>query len=359
MIAQRRVNYLSSFLGDEMQRFDRLFSILLYLSGGRIVSAIDLARRLGVSKRTIYRDLETLSATGVPVYAERGRLGGIRLLEGYFLPPLMFTREEATALLLGLTALRGLKAAPYAAEAETAARKLLAALPDPLRALLARLDRVLGVERTPADVFHPERTEAAAAPAPESETTTTFLQALLDGRSVRLTYRSPYRHRAIEALVQPLGLVWDRDRWYLVSRSTENPGQPRLWRADRVRGIAPDIAAAPAAPFDVRTLLDRAWLGEAMEEWRAQSPVELRVTSAQAALLQRDWYYSHAQFAPLPDGRVRVRFGEQDAAVVTALVRWLGPGAEVHEPVAWREVLSRDLEALLAAHNAPAGGARA
>jgi predicted DNA-binding transcriptional regulator YafY len=339
-----------------MQRFDRLFSILLYLRGGRIVSAIDLAQRVGVSKRTIYRDLETLSATGVPVYAERGRLGGIRLLEGYFLPPLMFTREEATALLLGLATLRGLKAAPYAAETETATRKLLAALPDPLRSLLARLDRVIGVERTPSDLFHPERAVAADAPTPESETVTAFLQALLDGRAVRISYRSPYRDRAIEALVQPLGLVWDRDRWYLVSRSAANPDQPRMWRADRVRGIVPDVAAAPAALFDVRTLLDRAWLGEAMEEWERQAPVELHVTAAQAALLQGDWYYSHAQFAPLPDDRVRVRFGEQDAAVVTALVRWLGPGAELHQPFAWRAILSRDLEALLAAHNALPGG---
>jgi predicted DNA-binding transcriptional regulator YafY len=339
-----------------MQRFDRLFSILLYLRGGRIVSAIDLAQRVGVSKRTIYRDLETLSATGVPVYAERGRLGGIRLLEGYFLPPLMFTREEATALLLGLATLRGLKAAPYADEVETATRKLLAALPDPLRTLLARLDRVIGVERTPSDVFHPERDEATGAPAPENEAVTTFLQALLDGRAVRLSYRSPYRDRAIEAFVQPLGLVWDRDRWYLVSRSPTEPDQPRMWRADRVRGIAPDVAAANDAPFDVRTLLDRAWLGEAMAEWQRLAPVELHVTAAQAARLQHDWYYGHAQFGPLPDGRVRVRFGEQDAAVVTALVRWLGPGAELHQPVAWRAILSRDLEALLAAHNALPGG---
>jgi predicted DNA-binding transcriptional regulator YafY len=341
-----------------MQRFDRLFSILLYLRGGRIVSAVELARRVGVSRRTIYRDLETLSATGVPVYAERGRLGGIRLLEGYFLPPLMFTREEATALLLGLATLRSLRAAPYAAEIETATHKLLAALPDPLCTLLARLDLMLGVERTPADIFHPEPADATAIPAPESDAVTTFLQALLDGRMVRLSYRSPYREHPVEALVRPSALVWDRDRWYLVSQSPTDPARPRMWRADRVRGIAPDVATAPADPFDVRTLLDRSWLDEAMAEWQKQAPVELHVTTAQAAKLQRDWYYSHAQFAPLPGGRVRVRFGEQDAAVVTALVRWLGPGAELHEPVAWRAILSGDLEALLATHNPPPSDSR-
>ena len=82
------------------ERFDRLFGILLLLRGGRAVPAGELARRFGVSRRTIYRDLEALSAAGVPVYAERGRGGGTRLLEGYFLPPLMFSRGEGIALLL-------------------------------------------------------------------------------------------------------------------------------------------------------------------------------------------------------------------------------------------------------------------
>lgn len=336
-----------------MQRFDRLFSILLYLRGGRIVAAADLARHVGVSRRTIYRDLETLSASGVPVYAERGRSGGIRLHEGYFLPPLMFSREEATALLLGLRVLRGLKAAPYAAEIETAAHKILAALPEPLRASLARLDQVLGVERPPTDIFHPEPADADGVSAPESDTVTAFLQALLDGRTVRLSYRSPYRDRAVEAIEQPLALVWDRDRWYLVGRSVAIPDRLRMWRADRVRAIAPAIAIASAEHGDIRPFLDRAWLREAMEAWQRLSPVELHVTAAQAELLQQDWYYRHAQFAPLPSGRVRMRFGERDAARVLALVRWLGPGAALHAPVAWRDALTHDLGILLAANSAP------
>lgn len=331
-----------------MQRFDRLFGILLYLRGGRVVPAVELARRVGVSRRTIYRDLETLSAAGVPVYAERGRAGGIRLHDGYFLPPLMFSRGEATALLLGLAVLRGLRAVPYAAEIEAASRKLLAALPEPLRSALARLDRVLGVERAPTDSFHPEPVETGGAPAPEGDTVTTFLHALLDGRAVRLAYRSPYSARAIEAIARPLALVWDRDRWYLVGRADGAPARARLWRADRVRAIAPDVATTPAEEFDVRALLERAWLREAMDEWRHLSPVELHITTAQAGRLQQDWYYRHAHFAPLPDGRVRLCFGERDQALVFALVRWLGPGAELSAPAAWRADFAAEVRAMLA-----------
>src|SRR5712692_7343148 len=105
---------------EHMQRFDRVLGILLFLRSKQSVSASELARHFEVSVRTIYRDLETLSAVGVPLYAERGRQGGVRLLQGYFLPPLMFTQSEAIALLLGLTLQRSLRAVPFPTEIEVA-----------------------------------------------------------------------------------------------------------------------------------------------------------------------------------------------------------------------------------------------
>src|SRR5258707_9664241 len=109
-----------------MQHFDRVLGILLFLRSTSSTSAAELARQFDVSTRTIYRDLETLSALGVPLYAERGRKGGVRLLPGYFLPPLMFTQQEAIALLLGLTLQRSLRAIPFPIERDLAEKKLLA-----------------------------------------------------------------------------------------------------------------------------------------------------------------------------------------------------------------------------------------
>ena len=85
-----------------MNRFDRILGIVLRLRSNERLSASQLAAQFAVSRRTIYRDIETLSLLGVPVYSERGRDGGIRLLEGYFLPTLMFSTKEAISLLLGL-----------------------------------------------------------------------------------------------------------------------------------------------------------------------------------------------------------------------------------------------------------------
>jgi predicted DNA-binding transcriptional regulator YafY len=289
---------------------------------------------------------------GVPVYAERGREGGFQLLEGYFLPPLMFSRNEAVSLLLGLTLLGSLRAQPFAADAQTAQQKLLAAVPDKLRAVLAEAEKIIGFEKPPVDIFHvepPALPPDLPAEAAESRTVSLFLQAILERTALALQYRSPYSGKTTGFVVEPLGLFWDRDHWYLAGRPVE-PDQPvRLWRADRVIEIKGRAAIpAPPAEFDVRTLLDRNWLKSAMERWRQQTPVKISLSAAQAGRLQQDWYYRHARFEPIADNRFLMTFGEDNQALVLELLRWLGPEAELVEPAEWRAVIREELRRMLA-----------
>jgi predicted DNA-binding transcriptional regulator YafY len=344
-----------------MQHFDRILGILLFLRSKLSVSAAELARHFEVSTRTIYRDLETLSALGVPLYTERGRQGGVRLLPGYFLPPLMFTQQEAIALLLGLTLQRSLRAIPFPTERAMAEKKLLAALPDTLRSLLTKAEQLVGFEKTPSDIFHPEparqEPEIASILAAEqvdlqqSQTISTFFQAVLDGNLVLMQYASPYRTRTSEVLAEPLGLLWDRDRWYLAGRSAERERPVGLWRADRVVQIKPrQPMVAVQHEFDVRELLGRTWLQSAMEHWRDLAPVKIRLSSAQAERLQQDWYYRHAHFEPETSDQVVMTFGEKDSTIALELLRWLGPGAELLEPYAWRERMQEELRQMLASY---------
>lgn len=339
-----------------MKELDRILGILLALQSRQAISARQLAERFDVSSRTIYRDLQTMSLLGIPVYAERGRNGGIRLLEGYFLPPLMFSRAEAIALLLGMIMLRTLRAAPFQAEMETATQKLLAAVPEHLRTMLARLGQIIGAELSPGDIFHPEPDEPAAASnaqnaSRESAILTHFLQALLDGNAVRLTYQSPYRATAMMAEAHPEGVFWDRGRWYLAGTELERVQEQRLWRTDRVTAISTitmlERAGSRNTRFDINDLLGHAWLKTAMDTWRKRAPVRLRITAEQAQRLQQDWYYRFARYEPCDDGKVIMTFGEQDAELVLALVRWLGPGAELLSPVEWRDKLRAQLEGML------------
>jgi predicted DNA-binding transcriptional regulator YafY len=339
-----------------MNRFDRILGILLFLRSGQSVTATALAQHFEVSVRTIYRDLEALSALDIPIYAERGREGGFRLLEGYFLPPLMFSTQEAISLLLGLTLRSRLQAQPFITEMETARKKLLAAVPDRLRSTLIEANKIIGFERLPGDIFHPELSgpapvEAAQdmSGAAESGVVSLFLQAILDCMSVRLQYESPYQAKAKLFRVEPLGLFWDREHWYLAGRLPGQPEEPRLWRADRVleiKHLRPH--PSPQDPFDVRELLGRNWLKAAMERWRQDTPVKICLSPAQAERLQQDWYYRHAHFEPVAEQQILMTVGEDNPAVVLELLRWLGPGAELLEPRAWRTTLKEELKQMLA-----------
>ncbi|QBD76806.1 WYL domain-containing protein [Ktedonosporobacter rubrisoli] len=339
-----------------MNRFDRILGILLFLRSKQSISAPQMAQHFEVSPRTIYRDLEALSELGVPVYAERGREGGFRLMEGYFLPPLMFSRGEAISLLLGLTLLRGLQARPFPDEMETAEQKLLAAIPERFRSILMQAEKLIGFEKLPYDIFHPERAyKELERPAQEgniheSQVVTVFLQAVLDHNMMWMQYRTPYRLRVHEFTFTPRALLWDRDHWYLAGKREGRSAS--LWRADRVLKIKPyGPASAVQEEFDVRTLLEHNWLRAAMARWQQHAPVKIRLTVAQAERLQRDWYYRHACFEHFSEREMLMTFGEDNRDIVLDLLRWLGPGAELLEPQSWRVALKEELRQMLACYS--------
>jgi len=203
-------------------RADRLLSILLLLQARGRMPARELARRLEVSERTIYRDLDALGRAGVPVYVERGRHGGCALVEGYRTDLTGLTGTEAHTLFaaraVGYLADLGLGAA-----GEAALLKLLAALPDASR---HDAERSLARIHLDPDVwFHtPE-------PAPYLPL---MREAVWQERRLRLTYRRS--DGSITAgVVEPLGLVAKARLWYLVAAEGEGL---RVFRVARIQDAA-------------------------------------------------------------------------------------------------------------------------
>ncbi|MDI3423204.1 helix-turn-helix transcriptional regulator [Streptomyces luteolus] len=198
---------------------ERLLSILLLLQTRGRVPARELAERLEVSVRTIYRDVEALSGSGVPVYAERGRHGGIALLPGYRTDVTGLTADESRALFVlaaeGTHAALGLDSA-----IGSALRKVMAALPAPhrpgaelaARRILVDPVRWLGGPRSAVDL------EA-------------LQDAVFSDRRIDVRYRHSGRSAARDYTVDPYGLVSKAGVWYLVA---DRDGAPRLLRVDRV-----------------------------------------------------------------------------------------------------------------------------
>lgn len=115
-----------------MRRADRLFQILQYLRGGRLVTAAQLSEKLEVTPRTIYRDIAHLIGSGVPIDGEAGV--GYLMRDGYDLPPLMFSHDEIVALVSGARLLQTWGGSKMAAAAEEALIKIDTVLPDDVRA---------------------------------------------------------------------------------------------------------------------------------------------------------------------------------------------------------------------------------
>lgn len=201
-------------------RASRLVALLLLLQTRGQMTTAELARELEVSQRTIFRDVDALSASGVPIYAERGPHGGVRLVDGYRTRLTGMTPEEADALFL--SGLPGPAAELGLGTVMTAARlKVLAALPPELRARATRL-----VERFHLDAagwFHASETVPHLP---------LLSEAVWESRQVRLHYRRG--EDASERVIEPLGVVLKGGIWYLVARVAGVGGQLRTYRVSRV-----------------------------------------------------------------------------------------------------------------------------
>ncbi|HKG56350.1 MAG TPA: YafY family protein [Candidatus Limnocylindrales bacterium] len=200
-------------------RASRLVNLLLLLQTRGGMTAAELARELEVSVRTVHRDVEALSEAGVPIYADRGPHGGVRLVEGYRTRLTGMTGEEAEALFL--SGLPGPAAELGLGTVVAAARlKVMAALPTELRARASRL-----VER-----FHLDAAGwfQASEPVPHLST---LAEAVWEAQRVRIDYERG--DRRVDRTIEPLGLVLKAGVWYVVAATD---GQVRTYRVSRVAG---------------------------------------------------------------------------------------------------------------------------
>ncbi len=215
-------------------RADRLIAVVLLLQARGRMTAPDLAARLGVSVRTIYRDLDALSTAGVPVYADRGAGGGISLPDGYRLDLTALNREEASALFLS-TMPGPLADLGGGHILEAALRKVSAALPAGARHEAEQARQRLHLD--PAEWWQTHE------PVPHLRV---VQEAVWQDRRLRLRYRRRDGSSA-SRLVDPCGLVAKTGVWYLVAAAvaTGDSGDLRVFRVSRVEGDRGDRRDCP------------------------------------------------------------------------------------------------------------------
>jgi predicted DNA-binding transcriptional regulator YafY len=212
-----------------MRRADRLFQIVQYLRGGRLVTAAMLAERLEVSERTIYRDIVDLQSTGVPIDGEAGV--GYVMRSGFDLPPLMFTHDEIVALVAGARIVRSWGGVTMARAAEEALVKIEAVLPDKERARVAN-----------TQIFAPEM-----GMSDQTRPLIDVCEAAVDARTILSFGYRDEAGRSTSRSVQPLGLwfwgkVWTLLAWCQLREDF------RMFRIDRMSDVSPTGVTYKPAP---------------------------------------------------------------------------------------------------------------
>ncbi len=299
---------------------DRLISLLLLLQSRRQCSARVLAERLEVSERTIYRDVDALSAAGVPLYAERGSNGGIVLADGYRRALTNFNEEEIRALFVS-------GASPLA---DLGLERGFTRALEKLHGGLADVQR-RAAEKSRSRIHLDRR--RWNQPDPPREILTALRRAVWDDRRIRIRYED--RNRASSTrTVDPLGLVSKAGVWYLVGR---HGGEMRSFRVERIRG-AHELGERFERPagFD----LERYWSESSARFAQVSRGAEVTVTlRASNDALERITIYWPAEILEQRerDAIVRVTFPGSEVALFQVLA-W-SDAATLLEPAELRDAL--------------------
>ncbi|MER7078895.1 Predicted DNA-binding transcriptional regulator YafY, contains an HTH and WYL domains [Saccharopolyspora kobensis] len=318
-------------------RADRLVSLVLLLRQRGRLSAAALARELEVSTRTVLRDVEALSAAGVPVYAERGRHGGYALLPGFRTELAGLNHDEALALLVAGSR-RGAQAFGLGSALASAMLKVVDALPESYRDTAADAARRLLIDPE-TDLL--SRRVVATEEVPDA-VATEIRRAVFAGRKLRIHYAAADQAPKWRT-VDPIGLVTVRGQGYLLATRS---GADRTYRLARVLAAeALDEAAQRPDGID----LDRAWQ-ERSTRFRTggdQVAVLVRVNPARRADLAGTALAVRAEETDA-DGWLRLEVTFQDARHAEWALWQLTTDAEALAPQ-WLRTSLRDRAAAIAA----------
>jgi predicted DNA-binding transcriptional regulator YafY len=312
----------------------RLLSILLLLQTRGRMTAAQLAAELEVSIRTVYRDVESLHASGVPLYGDAGHSGGYQLVAGYRTRLTGLSAPEAEALFLsgvpGPAAELGLGSALAAAQL-----KLRAALPPGLR---AQADRMRSRFHLDAPGWYAQDDQVPYLPQ--------VADAVWNSRVLDVRYRRWKEPTDVDRRLEPFGLVLKAGRWYVVA----GPG-PRTYRVDQILGVAVrDEEFQPPEEFDLAGYWERYQADFHARRFRGEAVVRLspqaasRLTGAAAQALTETGTAE-------PDGWTRAVLPVESLDHAHGMFLAMGAEVEVLGPPELRARLAETSRAL-AAHYA-------
>lgn len=210
-------------MDDSLNKFDRIIAILIQLQSKKIVRAQDLADRFNVSLRTIYRDIRTLEASGVPIYSEAGI--GYSLMDGYRLPPIMFTREEASSFIAAEKLMQKFTDSALDKHYKSAMYKLKAVLKNSDKDWLDAIESKV-IMQSNQQLFNEKAPNALAL----------FFEGIAEKKQILLLYQTFNTEEINERRIEPVGIFHQNNFWYALGYCHLRKDY-RQFRTDRIQQI--------------------------------------------------------------------------------------------------------------------------
>ena len=312
----------------------RLITLIFLLQNQPNQKASELAEKLGVSLRTVHRYFEMLDEMGIPVYSERGPYGGFSLVRGYKMPPLVFTLEEAVAVVLGTGLVQELWGDLYRESA---------------RGALAKLENLLPEEQAREVAWARSSLTATGMHRADLKQQTPALEKLRratrEHRSVTMLYQTSQVPHPTDRGLDPYALVHRWGWWYVIVFCHVHK-EIRTFRVDRIVKVTlRETSFTKSAEFDLQDYLKH--------EMQAQPQIIARLkfdaTSAHIVAGNHSYWQT---VEPQADGSVEVTFPSPTLEWAASSALAYGPAVEVLEPPELRMMVAEWLNVTAQKYNA-------
>jgi predicted DNA-binding transcriptional regulator YafY len=311
-----------------MNRIDRLSAILIQLQTKRVVRAEEIADRFEISLRTVYRDVKALMEAGVPIGSEAGK--GYFIVDGYHLPPVMFTQPEASAMMVAAKLVEKMTDKSIREEFGSALNKIRAVLNDREKDHLESLQQHV-------EVWQQSRPESAFP----DRFLTDIQQAVVAKEVLHMDYFSGYTDELTIREVEPIGLFYYGEAWHLIAWCRLRGGY-RDFRADRIKDLR-----STGQKFDPRNLFTlKEYLATVVQSNKEMVKVVVLFQKAAVRYIGNTRYGYGFVSEEEHDGRIRMTFL---TCYLKGITRWLlmfGNQVEIESPESVRDMMVQLVEEL-------------
>lgn len=313
-----------------MNRIDRLTAILIHLQSKRIVRAEEIANRFEISVRTVYRDVKALMEAGVPIGSEAGT--GYFIVDGYHLPPVMFSQEEAGAMMMAGKLVEQMTDQSVRTAFDGALMKIKAVLNEAQKDHLESLQDHI-------EVLKPKM----SLPAQKGYFLSDLQKAVVNKQVIQLSYSSNHQNELTRREIEPIGLFYYSSAWHLIAWCRLRNGF-RDFRCDRIKELKPtDVIFEPRSISTMQEYFNS--LQQANVEMQSATVL---FEKKEAMYVSNSKHYFGFISEEEVEGQLRMKFLTADMQL---LARWLlsyGKGVEIESPDELKNIMQGLVEELQA-----------